>query len=367
MKDVLDILAAYHAMTQAGGRAALATVVGVAGSAYRRPGAKMLILEDGRTVGAISGGCLENDVAEHAQQVIAGGAPKLVAYDTRSEDDEAWGVGMGCNGEILIFIEPLVSDAPDNPLLLLNRFFQERREPFAIATVFRTHGDGGCAPGFRLTATADALPVPNDDFALSQSLADALRAVFAAGKSRTETFTAGDAHAEAFLEYVSPPPHLKIFGGGPDARPIVALAAELGWRVTVIDHRPAMARAERFPTAEVVLSRYDDVATSPEDIALVMTHNYAHDREILRRLLTRPARYLGVLGPKRRTERILAELRLDGFVFAPETSANVYYPTGLDIGAETPQEIALSIVAEIQAALAGRTGAMLRARSGPIH
>jgi xanthine/CO dehydrogenase XdhC/CoxF family maturation factor len=152
MKDVLDILAAYHAMTQAGGRAALATVVGVAGSAYRRPGAKMLILEDGRTVGAISGGCLENDVAEHAQQVIAGGAPKLVAYDTRSEDDEAWGVGMGCNGEILIFIEPLVSDAPDNPLLLLNRFSRSGASPSPLQ------------PSFARTATADALP----DFALPQ-------------------------------------------------------------------------------------------------------------------------------------------------------------------------------------------------------
>jgi xanthine/CO dehydrogenase XdhC/CoxF family maturation factor len=366
MKDVLDILAAYHAMTQAGGRAALATVVGVTGSAYRRPGAKMLILEDGRTVGAISGGCLEGDVAEHARRAIAAAAPKLVTYDTRSEDDDAWGVGMGCNGEILVFIEPLVSDAPDNPLLLLNRFFQERREPFAVATVFRTSG-GACAPGVRLIATADALPMPTPEFSLSASLADALRDVFAARKSRTETFIGGDARAEAFLEYVSPPPHLQIFGGGPDARPIVALAAELGWRVTVVDHRPAMAAPERFPTAEVVLSRYDDVATSAEDIALVMTHNYAHDREILRRLLARPPRYLGVLGPKRRTERILAELRLDGFVFAPETSANVYYPTGLDIGAETPQEIALSIVAEIQATLAGRAGARLRERGGPIH
>ena len=170
---------------------------------------------------------------------------------------------------------------------------------------------------------------------------------------------------EVFIEYLAPPQRLVIFGAGHDVQPLVRLAAELGWPITVADERPHYARPERFPLADAVLAvdaaeALAAAGVDGESAVVVMTHSYDQDRRLLAQLLRRPPRYLGQLGPRSRTERILAELR-DA---APEA---LHYPMGLDIGGGEPAQVALSIMAEIQAVLAGRDGAMLRARYAPIH
>jgi xanthine/CO dehydrogenase XdhC/CoxF family maturation factor len=183
---------------------------------------------------------------------------------------------------------------------------------------------------------------------------------------------AGAPDAAVFRQTVAPPLALTVFGAGDDARPLVRLAKELGWYVTVADPRPAYATAERFPQADRrIVAPAAGLARSavlePGAAAVVMTHHYVHDVPVLRALLERPPAYVGLLGPKQRGERILADLAREGVLPSAETLARFHSPVGLDLGAETPDEVALSIIAEIQAALAGRDGRPLRLRRHPIH
>ena len=179
-------------------------------------------------------------------------------------------------------------------------------------------------------------------------------------------------NTEVFRQVIAPPVPLVIFGAGNDAQPLVRLARELGWQITVVDPRPALATAARFPDADsVVIARPEEaparLALGPDTVAVVMTHHYAHDVPLLRHLLSRPLAYLGLLGPKARAEKILADLVADGLSLPPETRSRLHAPVGLDLGAGTPEEVALAIVAEIQSVLAGRDARPLRERRRPIH
>jgi xanthine/CO dehydrogenase XdhC/CoxF family maturation factor len=178
--------------------------------------------------------------------------------------------------------------------------------------------------------------------------------------------------AEVFIEVIQPPVPLMIFGAGHDAIPLVRLAQELGWYVTVVDNRKVETARERFPSAdEVILSRPEGISESVSlnncTMAVVMTHNYLHDLEILKTLLFSPVRYLGILGPKSRTEKLLKDLQEQGIIPTENQLQRLYSPVGLNIGADTPEEIALSIVAEIQAVLTNQSGGLLRNKLGPIH
>ncbi len=323
-------------------------------------------------VGLLSGGCLEADLAERARDVLASGDPTLVTYDLSSETDIVWGLGLGCNGTVQVLIERLPSASGLDPIAFVADCLRQK-EIGILATLFCVNGQVKGRVGARLMLHPDHPVTENlgDPELANAILADAQEALQEC-RSAVKAYQLSRGHAEVFIEVIQPPISLVLFGGGPDAVPVVRLAKELGWHVTVVDHRPAYPTLDRFPHADaVVLSPPGEVPErlqmDTRTVAVVMTHHYLHDLDLLKRLFPSPIRYLGVVGPKSRTERLLEELRTQGIAPTGDQLTRLYGPAGLDIGPEAPEQIALAIVAEIQAVLAGRAGGSLRDRKGSIH
>ncbi len=361
MDELGAVLNAWRRIRAGGGSAVLATVVHVEGSAYRRPGARMLICEDGNCVGAISGGCLESDIARKAAWWTADGRPALRVYDTSSEE-AAWEFGLGCNGVITVMLERLNRPETDEALTFIHAR-RAARESSVVATVIRAEGSAGVRLGDRLLWHAGAARGGAVMWSpLAGETADAAVCAHEERRSRLLHLESAD----VFVEFVPARQQLVIFGAGRDAIPVVTIAAEQGWNITVADGRPAYAKAARFPGADAVLripsdSDISDIAFDPGAVVLMMTHNYSQDGKLLPQILERRPRYLGMLGPRRRAESLFDEIGED------IRKWNVNAPAGLDLGGDSPAGIALSIVSEIQSVLAGRSGIALRWRSGPIH
>jgi xanthine dehydrogenase accessory factor len=370
VKELREILKALEPLQKRGEKAALATIVKTKGSTYRRPGARMLMTSDGQMIGSISGGCLEGDVFEHAQKVMNSGEPVLLNYDTSSDEDVVWGLGLGCNGVVHVLVESL-RQMPKYLSFLADCF--EPHRCGVVATIFRTEGDIDAKVGSRMIIAEDGSTSGiNENQSLRSAIASDAKDAIRNGHSVIKEYEVSGGKAEVFIEVVQSPMPLVIFGAGHDAIPVVKLAKELGWNVTVVDGRQAFASKERFPQADnVILSKPEDVhkniSLDPRGAAIIMTHNYNHDVTILRQILPLPLRYLGVLGPKRRTQKTLEDLRKEGIGPSEDQMSHIYSPVGMDIGAETPEEIALAIIGEIQAVIAGRSGGSLRNRKGPIH
>lgn len=328
MTELARILAALA--QHPGQPAALATLVHVEGSSYRRPGARLLLLGNGVRIGSISGGCLEEDILERARRVLSTGRPETAQYDTTSENDLVWGVGLGCQGVVRIFLEKIPAERPAwVETLRANLRF---RRPTTLEVVC----DGPEPPGTRLPGLS---PSPDG--------------------------------SNIFYELVAVPPSLLICGAGDDAQPLVRLAKEIGWYVTVTDSRAAQVNAVRFPAADAIVCSPADrilhlLSADNSDYVVVMTHRYAEDLQLLRALLLRPLPYLGVLGPRKRTDRLIAQLSTEGLA-VDAALAKLHAPIGLDLGGSTPETVALSIMAELQIRLSGRAPAHLRDRNAPIH
>ena len=345
---------------------ALATVVHVDGSAYRREGAQMLILpgpaDAPHTVGLLSGGCLEDDVTGHARDILRGGAPQLLRYDLRADGDDLWGLGLGCNGVVDVLVQSLVPGPL--PYAAAARWQLDGHDVL-VATVTEAEGENVPPPGAQIAIRAGGEAVGG----LGEPHLDAV-ALAAASEDLPShddwLELPGRGRVRVFFDHCRAPASLVIFGAGADVPPVVAAAARVGLRVFVVDHRRALLTAERLAGAERLLPvRPEDLGSGlsgvPMHAALVMTHNFQSDEHILRHLAGRSLRYLGVLGPAARTERLLRRAE----IAAPP--AGLYGPVGLDIGAANPEEIALSIVAEALAVLHGRRGGHLKDVAGPIH
>jgi xanthine dehydrogenase accessory factor len=335
------ILQAWKEAEQRGVSVVLATVVDVRGSAYRRPGARMLITSDGRRIGSISGGCLEGDVTKKAWWRTESGVA-LRTYDTMSDEDAVWEFGLGCNGVVRVLLERVGDGAARELFDFLSACEHERRVG-VIATVIAAPEGDRLRLGQRLLVSSDGAfrgDMPDRDL-----LAGPVEAAMRERKSRLVRAGA----VEIFVEVIEPSPALLVFGAGHDAIPVVRIAKQVGWHVTAVDGRPALD--------DGVLG----VAPEPLAAAVVMNHNYARDRAILRALLPLAPSYVGMLGPRARTEKMLVDLGVE------QWPACLHAPVGLDIGADTPETIALSIVAEVQAVFAGREAGMLRERCGPIY
>jgi xanthine/CO dehydrogenase XdhC/CoxF family maturation factor len=411
MKELQDIVAAFEKVKTCGKTAAIATLVKAQGSTYRRPGARMLMTSEGQMVGSLSGGCLEGDVFEQAQEVMTSGKPIVVQYDTMSDEDIIWGLGLGCNGIVQILIERLKEESPltqilhhppsppyqggnSAPSLLqgegwrgvkglgarseLNHlaFLTEclhLRHVGVLATVFRIEGQVKAQVGTRLMVHPDGtLKSDIEDTDLVAQIRNDVWKALDDNHSTVKVYPLPTGKAEVFIEVIQPPVPLMIFGAGHDALPLVRLAQELGWYVTVVDSRQTDVTRSRFSSSnEVVLSRPEGIGEQVQldnrTMAVVMTHNYLHDLELLKTLLPSPVRYLGILGPKSRTEKLLQDLQEQEITPTENQLQRLYSPVGLDIGADTPEEIALSIVAEIQGVLANHSGGSLRNKLGPIH
>ena len=358
MSELTEVLAAIDELLARGERFAIATIVSVRGSTYRRPGARLVVPERGESVGNISGGCLEGDVERIGREVIAAGVPQLELFDLSADDDAVWGYGLGCNGAMELFIEP--GDRVAASVAGQLRAAVEADQRACLATVIE-----GPSVGVRLLVVSDGLGAEGP-------LADAARAALAAGQSSVQQVPMSDGDARAFLEVIRPPLHLLVCGAGHDAIPLVSQAGDLGWRVTVVDPRSTFLTTDRFPSATDLLEAEGDelvgrAAVDADTYAVVMSHNYRRDLGYLRALLGSEARYVGMLGPRRRTEQILDELAGQGVTLTSDDWARLHAPAGLDLGAEGPDEIAASIVAEILAVERGRHGGPLRERRGPIH
>jgi xanthine dehydrogenase accessory factor len=361
MNETRALVEAFDAADVRGERCALATVVSVEGSSYRRPGARMLVSETGASTGTISAGCLESDVIEHAMRVIGTGETKLVEYDTASTSDEmAWGLGLGCNGTVRVLVEPVASGS-----LSIEALRRSCAVPVTVATVYQATPPGLAPVGARLA-------IDEEGDVRHEKLSDGMAARLES-ELRTPS-RGGIPSVEVFVETLLPPVPLVIFGAGQDVLPVVELARGLGWRTEVVDPQARPASLSRFALADrVTLARPEEagahVQITPRTMALLMSHNYAHDLALLRFLLASPAHYIGVMGPRQRTERMLKALAgaEERGRFEDASLARLHSPVGLDIGANGPAEIALSIVAEMRAVLAERDGGKLRQRQGAIQ
>ena len=379
MNETQAIVEAWKRLRTTGETAFLATVVQTEGSTYRRPGARMLFTRSGWIAGSISGGCLEADMLQTAWERTANG-PVLVTYDSTANEDIVWGFGLGCNGIVQVLLERLTltkeQTAADNVLEFLQACW-EQRKPGVIATALRMEnqveepaqvqiGDRwflhkGGENGIRL----------RDSRLWPELLADMENAL-QAGESEIRQYKLNGAKLEIGLECVSPPRPLVVFGAGQDALPVVRLAKQMGWHVTVVDPRCTRISSERFAEADTVIGCTPDALRQKLEITqdtftLLMTHNFLHDADFLAQLLVSPARYIGLLGPKKRLHKLLEHLKADGITPTELQIARVHGPVGLDIGANNPDEIALSIVAELQAVVTGSVGGTLREREAPLH
>jgi xanthine dehydrogenase accessory factor len=379
MNEVRALVEAFDEADKRGERCALATVVSVEGSSYRRPGARMLVCERGASTGTISAGCLESDVIEHAKRVIQTGEAKLVEYDTTSTSDEmAWGLGLGCNGIVRVLVEPLASGSIY--VEAMRRSCELHAAPVMVVTVYQ-HTPS--EPAAARIETGARLFIFEEGEASREKLSDRVASVLEGEvrelSRRGETSGASVIEVngvamKVFMETLLPPVPLVIFGAGHDVLPVVELARGLGWQTEIVDPQARPASRSRFAVADkVTLARPEEVGAqvriTPRALTLLMSHNYAHDLALLRFLLASPARYIGVMGPRKRTERMLSELAAGEDTSRLEEAglARLHSPAGLDIGANAPAEIALSIVAEMRAVIDGRRGGMLRERRGSIH
>ncbi len=356
MNELHSILEAWRGLQGEHRSAVLASVVHVSGSAYRRPGARMLLLPDGKRIGSVSGGCLEGELAKKAWWLTESGEPSVRVYDTTSDDDAVWEFGLGCNGVVQVMLERVETPAIHEALTYLDA---RRDSPVVMATLVRvtSAAETHYAAGSRVFFDGERC----GQSGLALLLWEDLRLAWLERRSRY-VHVAG---LEVFVEWLGPPQKLVIFGAGHDARPLVSISKQLGWHVTIADGRPAYACAANFPDADrVVLFRAEAPLRGlsiDEDTAVVlMTHNYPLDLRLLPAVLAHNPRYVGVLGPKNRAERLLDECGLA----APE---NLHAPAGLDVGGEAPAAVALSITAEIQAVLMSRKGGELRLREGSLH
>ena len=329
----------------------LATVVGIQGSSYRKPGAMMLISADGDYAGMISGGCLEADLLEHAAAVFQNGEPAHVTYDMYADEQLVWGLGLGCDGVIN---------------LLLQRLDRQKQFEF-LPFLFKAQG-ARLRTVLALVTSSDCAELAEGAVALSDSSghtygSDMLctcidKAEFAPSSRYLEkSIELPGGRVDVLLVDIQPAPKILVCGAGPDAGPITQLVTDLGWECVVVDHRAHYAQPGRFPAgASIIQIPAKDMATAVDlteiDAAVIMSHHLENDLLYLDACLGADGiSYIGILGPSLRREKLLARCK--------KTSTALFGPVGLDIGAELPESIALSAVAEIHAVLNGRSGGIL--------
>jgi xanthine dehydrogenase accessory factor len=359
MKELGDIVQAYEKAIQLGLKMALATVVNVEGSSYRRPGARMLVTEDGQFTGAISGGCLEGDALRKAALAITQGKKKLVVYDTADEDDAKLGVQLGCNGIVKILFEPIEAK---NTIIESFKQISTSREPSLLITGYQNNQQNHWGTLVPNTITEK----------YKVELESVFESVLQLKKSEHIVIETDAGSQELFIEYAAPPISLIIIGAGNDTMPLESMARLIGWSTTVVDGRPTHANSLRFAQANKIIVGKPETVLAQLSIdnrtaIVLMTHNYNYDLAMLASLENIGVPYIGLLGPAAKRDRLLNDLAENGIHFDDAKLKNIYGPTGLDIGAETAAEIALSVCAEIMAVIEGKQPQHLKMKNTPIH
>lgn len=359
-----DVLGAIKTILAGDESAIIATVVGVEGSAYRRPGAKMVVEESGAGLGHITAGCLEDEVFELASEITEKGEGRVETYDLMEDDDDVWGLGVGCNGIIDILIEPI--DASFDPLV---QAF-DHNEPIGIVTVLE--GDVSLGTKGFYDPTADE--IESDAFPdwLRSGVLKPARELMETGGSDTIEVSTAEGSAVVFIDSITPAPRLVVVGSGHDVGPVVELGKKNDYRVTVAGFRGATDLSDRFPRADETITTSptaitDDVTFTRETYAVVMTHNFIDDRLALEQLVDAGIPYIGLMGPRERFEEMQDEFEAEDTVFTDDELETIYTPIGLDLGGGSPYQIATSIVSEVLAVANERNPQHLKEREGPIH
>jgi xanthine dehydrogenase accessory factor len=367
MKEIKSIINAYNFIDFSNTRAALATVARVEGSSYRRTGARMLVLDNGTYLGGISGGCLEGDALRRAQKAIVQDKPSIITYDTTQDDGAQIGVGLGCNGIIDVLFTPLHDDEP-NPVKLLSTL-TETREPRVVVAITGAND--------KIKVLGDTILYENDERflgsfpvpAISNEVLNDIKHCLTNQSSATLMYNIDqDEAVKIFIEVILPVTHLVLYGGGYDVYPMVRIARELGWNVTVVTNIHKADKSLFTTATQVFHNKGDQQPLTDNYTAIVlMAHDYKTDFNNLQQLLLSGAKYIGLLGPRKRTQKMLDTLSNEENPVSNKNMQQIFSPAGLDIGAATPEEIALSICAEIRSIFANRKGMSLRLREGTIY
>ncbi len=378
MNELQQIVQAYDTAKSAGRVCVLATVVHLEGSSYRRPGARMLVLEDGLMIGAISGGCLEGDALKKALLTFTEQTTRLVTYDTSDEDDISVGIQLGCEGVIQVLFEYIFVSDINNPIELLRKAIAKRQHAVLVTLFDLTDKKNSQIGTCLLQEQNGVLTAANNATQLIKVIEPAIKAVFLNGKSVFKEYTNDITQindgisTSALIEFLEAPISLVVVGAGNDAVPLMQMATILGWEVKVVDGRNTHAKADRFISAcQVLVSKpeavLEQIQLDNRTCFVLMTHNYKYDLQMLKALVKTEIPYIGLLGPKKKLEKMLDDFKKEGLVLTEKQLSNIYAPTGLDIGAETAEEIASSIIAEIQAVFNGKPGNMLKWKQNAIH
>lgn len=370
MKEIRSIISAYDSIDKMTAKAALATVVRVEGSSYRRTGARMLVMDNGIWVGGISGGCLEGDALKRARMAILKSEATLITYDTTEEDGHQIGVGLGCNGVIDVLFTPLDFSVKNNPVEILKSCMEENRKSHLLVSITHLEGDWG-------TLTTGAVIKYIGFESLSVFLYDSLIVQISnsigrqvdVNKSAPYSFITEDQKKIGlFIEIVHPEINVVIMGHQYDIYPLSNLLKQIGWRSTIVADlhklKGDLIKAENTVTLSDNISA---IAIDEFTAIVLMSHDYKTDKYNLPFALASAAPYIGMLGPRSRSEKIWRELAEAGNPISQSDFERIHAPIGLDIGAVSPEEIALSLVAEIRASLSGRAGGFLRLRTTSIH
>ena len=358
MKEITNIVKEYNSLNKTSTRLAMATVIDVEGSSYRRTGARMLIQDNGIYCGGISGGCIEGNALKKASLAITGNKAIQVTYDTSNDDEAQIGVSLGCNGVITVLITPVDIRDQHNPVEQLKACIDDR-ETNILITVLAADEDLLLKSGqvSRYTSTKDLENFIGKGYELA--ILDDIQEILETGKSAINTY----AKCKLFLEFIAPATQIIIMGGNYDVYPLLKVTHNLGW-LSVVVANPKRLAHDIHQLANNVVTDFNEVAVDKYTVGIIMSHDYNADLKNLNKALKSELSYIGLLGPAIRKEDMLAEI---DFKIDKEHKDRIFGPAGLDIGASQPEEIAVSIVSEILSVMRKRPGTSLKDRQGPIY
>ncbi len=369
MKEIRTIIKAYDEINKATTKAALATVVRVEGSSYRRTGARMLVMDNGVWIGGISGGCLEGDALKRARLAITKSSASLITYDTTEDDAHQIGVGLGCNGIIDVLFTPLDYENKNNPVEILKACIESNRQIHILITITGLEGDWNVQAGEVIKYSGPESLEIFRDAEIEKQLNEKINQQAEKSKSSPLDLETRDGKKISFfIEILLPEIHLILMGHQYDVYPLARLTKEMGWHATIVAN-PLKVNSTYENAVNHVLSEdhFSDIPFDDHTAIILMSHDFKTDKRNLLKALQTEAGYIAMLGPKIRSEKIINELEEDGNTFSEEVLKKIYAPAGLDIGALSPEEIALSLLAEIRTVFSGREGGFLKLRDTPIH
>lgn len=367
MKEIEKIINRYQEIDWIKEQAALGTVVKVDGSSYRRIGARLFVSSNGQWIGGISGGCLEGDALKHAKKAILNDRSSVVVYDTTEDDPHQIGVGLGCNGRIEVLFTPVKQANQDNQIEFFKKIVDKRTPTILLQVLNIQNGDVALRGQF---FTKDKFQLLSNKIAVSiEELHENIDQVYRKRKSKVFTLTnAEGAVYEVLFELIRPKIKVVCVGDNYDINALVNIVDELGWEIHIVGKSRKLSKnvfekaSKVYTHEEVDTLQFDD-----NSALLMMSHDYKTDLSVLRKFVQHPIPYIGILGPKKRTQKMQKALAEEGLDIDLESMPNLYAPIGLDIGAENPEEIALCIAAEIIAAFRERNGQFLKHRQGSIY